>query len=179
MFKKTKYNSKKIVRFRNGLAKKIEYEALKSLALYSDMDKKKQKKWREELKKHADVFDSKKELEFYEDLLRMEKNGHIKNIVLQPVVVLQERNKKHKLAAITYKLDFSYTICDTNESILVDIKGMATEVAKLKRKLLLDKIDREDTEEIVKWLVYYNGQWVDYFENEARKRKNRKDKKNK
>lgn len=178
MFKKTKYNSKKIVRY-IATGNKFEYEDIKTEHGYKQMSKKEQTQWRKELKEEAIVFDSKKECEFYEDLLRMEENGHVKDIILQPVIVLQSKNKRFKISAITYKLDFSYVIIDTNETILVDIKGMATEVAKLKRKMLLDKIDREGTQEIVKWLVNFKGQWVDYFENEARKSANRKMKKEK
>lgn len=82
-------------------------------------------------------FDSKAEADFYKILLAEEANNKIKDIVIQPVFQLQESyvHNKKKIKAITYKADFMYTEIATNKTIVIDVKGMATEVANLKRKM--------------------------------------------
>ena len=170
MFKKTKYNSKKIVRYPNGRTK--DYEELKEMALYSDMDKKGKKKWLEKVKEKCIIFDSKKEYEYYEFLLTLEKNGVIFDIRLQPSYILQPKNVKKSIAAITYKADFLF-VNIAGELITVDIKGMPTEVAKIKRKLFLNVFPDKE----LRWIVQFKGNWVYYFENEKRKAVNRKEKK--
>jgi len=173
MYKKTKYNSKKIVRYPNGYTK--DYEELKSLALYSEMDKKKQKEWLEKVKENCIIFDSIKECEFYEHLLELEKEKVISNIRLQPVYVLQPALPELGILAITYKADFEYK--EDGKKFAIDIKGFSVEVAKIKRKLFLYKFKDENIQLL--WIAWANKSlgWLDYFENERRKARNRKVKK--
>lgn len=82
-------------------------------------------------------FDSKAECEYYQLLLKEEKRGNIADIVLQPVFVLQDKYKKNNktVKAITYKADFQYYDLKKQKTVVVDVKGMPTEVANIKRKM--------------------------------------------
>lgn len=81
------------------------------------------------------VFDSKAEAEYYELLLKKKEIGVVKEIELQPVLNLSPSfeyfGKKRRRT--DYKLDFRIVYSDGVE-VYVDIKGMATETAKIKRK---------------------------------------------
>ena len=81
------------------------------------------------------TFDSKKEASRYKQLKLLEKIGYISDLKLQPVYVLQEGFKKNgkTYRKITYKADFEY-IRD-GKTFVEDVKGMKTEVYKLKKKL--------------------------------------------
>lgn len=99
------------------------------------------------------TFDSQKECDYYFELLAREKAGEITRIKRQADFEIQPAftdltGKKHR--AITYKADFLY--CEILERKykqgreiiteevyrvhIVDVKGMKTEVYKLKKKLL-------------------------------------------
>ena len=82
-------------------------------------------------------FDSVAESEYYKLLLRDEKRGKITEIELQPVFELQSSYKMSgkTIKAITYKADFKYFDIEKQKYIIVDVKGMATEVANIKRKM--------------------------------------------
>lgn len=81
-------------------------------------------------------FDSKREAEYYKELLLLKKVGEIKEIELQPKFTLLKGFKKNGVThrAITYKADFRVTYQDNTISI-IDVKGVETEVFKIKRKL--------------------------------------------
>ena len=49
---------------------------------------------------------------------------------------------------------------------VIDIKGMATPLAKMKRKMFMYKYPYIELQRLVR----YKGEWIDYFENEKRKR---------
>jgi hypothetical protein len=86
---------------------------------------------------------------------------------LQPKYILQEKfenNKWEKIRAIHYIADFSYW--DT----VVDIKGMPTSDAKIKRKIFMKLYPELKLERIVR----YKWERVDYFANEKRKKQNKK-----
>jgi len=91
------------------------------------------------------TFDSRKEYRYYRRLELLEKAKEIKNIVLQPKFLLQDSFKAEingKLKThrkIHYIADFQYFDCKLNKTIVVDVKGMKTDVYKLKVKLLLSK----------------------------------------
>lgn len=97
------------------------------------------------------TFDSKKECEFYFELLAREKAGEVYDIKRQVEFILQEAftditGKKQR--AITYKADFVYKErvnpkragkIVTSDNIIphvVDVKGVRTDVYKLKKKML-------------------------------------------
>ena len=86
------------------------------------------------------TFDSKAEMHRYFGLLAMEKNGTITELELQPEFILQEsyvRDGK-KIQALTYRADFAYRDFQ-GRKIIEDVKGMKTEVYKIKKKILLYK----------------------------------------
>lgn len=81
------------------------------------------------------LFDSKQEAEYYELLLKKQELGIVKEIEMQPVLNLSPSfeyfGKKRRRT--DYKLDFRIVYSDGVE-VYVDVKGMATETAKIKRK---------------------------------------------
>jgi len=81
-------------------------------------------------------FDSKKEAEYYCQLKLLKQAGKIKDYRLQPRYELQpafEKNGK-KYRAITYIADFAIINNDGTTEV-VDIKGVETQVFKIKKKL--------------------------------------------
>ena len=85
-------------------------------------------------------FDSKKEARRYTELKLLERAGKIKELKLQPVFLLQEgfyRNGK-AVRQITYRADFEY-LDEKGQRIVEDVKGVETQVYKLKKKLFLKK----------------------------------------
>jgi len=90
---------------------------------------------------------------------------------LQPSFVLLEWftdrfGNKHR--PIKYDWDFSFY--EGDQLVVIDTKWMATDLAKVKRKMFIKKFD--DIE--LRWLIKYWGLWVDYFGNEKRKKVNRR-----
>lgn len=88
-------------------------------------------------------FDSMKEAERYRELKLLEKGKEIRNLVLQPRFLLQEKfkdkqEKTHR--KIEYVADFLYIDKD-DKAIVEDVKGMITAVYKLKKKMFLYKYD--------------------------------------
>lgn len=80
-------------------------------------------------------FDSKAEGRRYQELKLLQRAGEIKDLQLQPKFLLQPAFKKNgkSYKKIEYIADFSYY--DDNKLIVEDVKGMETEVFKLKRKM--------------------------------------------
>jgi hypothetical protein len=81
-------------------------------------------------------FDSQAEADRYSDLLLMVKAGAISNLAVHPTFELQAAfvdatGRRHR--AISYEGDFSYT--EDGRAVVEDVKGMRTEVFKLKEKL--------------------------------------------
>jgi hypothetical protein len=86
------------------------------------------------------LFMSKKESERYRELLKLEKEGAISELELQPKFILQlgfvdAMGEKHR--EIAYIADFRYQDNKTKEIIVEDVKGMKTDIYKIKKKLLL------------------------------------------
>jgi len=81
-------------------------------------------------------FDSIKESVRYKQLKLLQRAGLIKDLKLQTKFELQPTFKKNNkiIRAITYKADFDYLTKD-GKHIVEDVKGMETEVFKLKRKM--------------------------------------------
>lgn len=81
-------------------------------------------------------FDSKKEAEYYCQLKLLKQAGEIKDFGLQPRYELQPTFRKNGTThrSITYVADF---IIDNNDGTteIVDIKGMETQVFKIKKKM--------------------------------------------
>lgn len=83
------------------------------------------------------VFDSKKELHRYWELLELEKLNLIKQLQLQKKFVLQDKFKMNgkTIRAITYIADFYYYDNQKKCYVVEDVKGIKTEVYKIKKKL--------------------------------------------
>lgn len=84
-------------------------------------------------------FDSKKEAKRYIALRELEKQGDIEKLVLQPRFLLQEGFRKNGKAyrKIEYVADFMYE--QDGKLIIEDVKGIKTDVYKLKQKLFEKK----------------------------------------
>lgn len=84
------------------------------------------------------TFDSKKEAERYQELCFLQKQGVIKNLQTQVKFVLipAQRDKNNKVVEreCSYIADFVYYL--HGQRIVEDVKGMRTEVYKIKRKMM-------------------------------------------
>lgn len=85
------------------------------------------------------VFDSAKEAKRYKELKLLEQAGEINNLELQPHFLLQESFRKNDKTyrKIEYVADFKYT--ENGKTIVEDVKGLQTEVFKIKHKLFEKK----------------------------------------
>lgn len=85
------------------------------------------------------VFDSVKEAQRYKELKLLERAGEISNLELQPRFLLQESFKKNgkTYRKIEYVADFKYT--EKGKTIVEDVKGLQTDVFKIKHKLFEKK----------------------------------------
>lgn len=81
------------------------------------------------------IFDSIQESRRYKELKLLLKTGQIQNLELQPHFLLQESFKKNgkTYRKIEYIADFKYI--ENNKIIIEDVKGIQTDVFKLKHKL--------------------------------------------
>ena len=89
------------------------------------------------------TFPSKREAERYCELKLFLKAGLIRNLVLQPRFLLQDEffdknGVKHK--KIEYVADFLY-IDNDGKAIVEDVKGVLTDVYKIKKKMFLKIYD--------------------------------------
>lgn len=84
-------------------------------------------------------FDSKKEAKRYITLRELERKGNIEKLMLQPRFLLQEGFRKNGKAyrKIEYVADFMYQ--QDGKLIVEDVKGIKTDVYKLKQKLFEKK----------------------------------------
>lgn len=90
-------------------------------------------------------FDSKKEAERYRELKLLEKAKEIRNLELQPRFLLQDKFKDKTGTThrkIEYVADFMYVDKD-DKKIVEDVKGVMTDVYKLKKKLFLNLYDNQ------------------------------------
>lgn len=85
------------------------------------------------------VFDSAKEAQRYRELKLLERAGEISDLELQPRFLLQESFKKNgkTYRKIDYVADFKYT--ESGKTIVEDVKGLQTDVFKIKHKLFEKK----------------------------------------
>ena len=129
------------------------------------------------------VFDSIKEGEFYTRQVERLKAGCISSFVVHPVYELQPKFQKNgkNYRAIMYEADFEITEKVTVDGIVrefievIDIKGLPTEGAKLKRKMF----DFKYPEKCLTWLAWskIDGGWIEYdqlVKNRARRKKEKK-----
>lgn len=85
------------------------------------------------------VFDSIAEAKRYKELKLLERAGEISNLELQPRFLLQESFKKNgkTYKKIEYVADFKYI--EKGKIVVEDVKGIQTDVFKLKHKLFEKK----------------------------------------
>lgn len=114
------------------------------------------------------IFDSKDESLYYQFLKKEKQKGKIKDFKLQPIFLLEKGKKVQgkTLKDITYVLDFLVIKNDDSEYV-IDVKGMATEVANIKRKLFMLRYPDIPLYWVVRNIKYsknygYGSQWVDY-----------------
>lgn len=91
------------------------------------------------------LFASKMEMKRYQQLKLLEKAGEIQDLTLQPKFELLpafEKNGVHFLP-INYVGDFSYYDVKTKKRVCEDVKGVETELFKIKRKLFHFKNNME------------------------------------
>lgn len=95
------------------------------------------------------IFDSIQESKRYKELKLLLRAGEISNLELQPRFLLQESFKKNgkTYRKIEYVADFKYT--EKGKTIVEDVKGMQTDVFKIKHKLF-EKIYSELELKIIK-----------------------------
>ena len=86
-------------------------------------------------------FDSRREAARYETLKQMEAAGKIAQLELQPRFELQPafRYRGEAVRKIEYVADFRYLDYERGGLVVEDVKGMKTDVYRLKRKLFLAK----------------------------------------
>ena len=90
-------------------------------------------------------FDSKKEANRHIELKKLEKANVISSLKLQVKHVLQPKFKmgNKTIRAITYVSDFEYYDEVKKEWIIEDVKGMQTDIYKLKKKMFMYKFQTE------------------------------------
>lgn len=106
------------------------------------------------------MFDSKAEMEFYRDIvLPLYNAGEIVKYELQKPFELQPgfRHYGKAVRAITYVCDF-YLVYKNGRTEVIDVKGMATTEALLKRKMFWYKYPDEN----LLWMQKKNNQWTLY-----------------
>jgi hypothetical protein len=84
------------------------------------------------------LFDSKMERQYYLYLKEQKEKGEIQDYTVKPppyVLLCKHVKNKHIVRPITYEADFTY-IDNDGVNHVVDVKGVLTEVFKLKKKLL-------------------------------------------
>jgi hypothetical protein len=121
------------------------------------------------------VFDSELEAKYYREVIRVGmKDGTIFSIQTHPKYRLQDGYEKYgrKHQAVYYEADFEIVYASKDVEI-VDVKGMPTETALLKRKWFDKKYP-----DILRWICYskQDGGWIDYDELIKRRKERKKGK---
>lgn len=95
------------------------------------------------------TFDSRKEANYYCELKMLRMAGVVKDFDMQvPFTLLDGYKRKGKaVRGIKYYADFVVTYVDGHKEV-VDVKGVRTDVYKLKKKLLLAKYPEIDFREV-------------------------------
>lgn len=110
------------------------------------------------------VFDSELEARYYKDIIKIAaEHGFMTDVKVRPKYILQDGFTKYQKVyrPVYYEADFEITYHD-GEVKIIDIKGMATEAALLKRKLF----DKRYHDKMLEWIAYSkkDGGWIEYDE---------------
>jgi hypothetical protein len=92
------------------------------------------------------TFASKAEMNRFAELKMLERAGLIEGLERQPRYILL--TEPHKNKSIVYVADFRYRSLETKGIVVEDVKGMRTEVYKLKLKLFRDRYPDIDFREV-------------------------------
>lgn len=122
------------------------------------------------------VFDSEMEMKYYRDvILPKYKSGEIIEYKRQVPYELVPKFKKSNetVRAVVYRADFLVKYNNESE-VVIDVKGMADSVAKLKRKLFYYKYPNVN----YIWITYVKkyGGWILYDELQKLRRKEKSQK---
>lgn len=122
------------------------------------------------------VFDSAAEMRYYRDVLFPQIcRGEIVRCELQKKYILQPsfRRQGRAVPAIEYKADFYVAFADGTERV-IDVKGFADPVAKLKRKMFWYTYPQIE----YIWIGYSkaDGGWVSYEKIQSGRRERKKQK---
>lgn len=124
------------------------------------------------------TFDSQAECDYYRFLLEQKQQRKVSIITLQPKYKIIEKVGKHR--AKYYVADFEVTM-PGGQVITIDIKGMATPEAKIKRQLFMSLYPDKELLWICQSPKYYLNEtgeaWIDYDELQRLKAQRRKLKK--
>jgi hypothetical protein len=96
-------------------------------------------------------FDSKAEMKRYIELRMLERSGAIEALEMQTEFVLIEGfvHQVHgRLRPVRYRADFRYREVSTGRVIVEDVKGVRTDVYKIKKTLLLWRYPDIDFREV-------------------------------
>lgn len=126
------------------------------------------------------TFDSQIEGEYYEYLKNLEKGGKIHYLQCHPSYMLQGKAERHgkPYKAVLYVADFEYFDEEERINVVIDVKGYATETAKLKRKLFVYNYPEYKLKWIAKSAKYSKTGWIDYDELQRLRRKARRERNN-
>lgn len=95
------------------------------------------------------TFDSRAEAEYYQRLRLLERAGEISALEVHPVYVIFDGvDAKGKRQVIRYEGDFGYT--ENGRRVVCDVKGVRTDVYKLKRKMFECRYHDIDFVEVTK-----------------------------
>lgn len=104
------------------------------------------------------LFDSEDEAKYYKSVILQDTT--IDECKIRPKYLLQSAFEKYgrKFNKVEYEADFEVT--RGLEITVIDVKGMPTETAKLKRKLF----DKRYPDKLLEWVAYskMDGGWIDY-----------------
>lgn len=91
------------------------------------------------------TFDSQKEAKRYLELKLLLKTGEISELKLQPIYLLQDKFRLDGkgIRAIKYIADFEYIDNKTGKVIVEDVKGIKTDVYKIKKKLFQKRYGKD------------------------------------
>lgn len=111
------------------------------------------------------IFDSQAECDYYKMLLKSKDIGAVQDIIVHPKFELQPGFKKggSTCRPIIYEADFEIGVVHDSgevETVVIDIKGLPTETAKIKRKLFDFKYKNTK----LLWIAWskIDGGWVEY-----------------
>lgn len=128
--------------------------------------------------RHGLNFDSKEELEYYELLLELQRQGIVKSFkrqvkfVLQPSFLFGGR----RYLAITYTVDFVVTY-STGNVVAIDVKGMSTQQGEMRRKMFVYHNQGLPLVWVAKSKKYGDKYgWIDYDELRKKRREAKKEK---